>query len=139
MKRPILITIIALLAIISGAMQMLASFGIGVSSVFTGLKTADPGSLEGLKGLQLASVIAFVIGLIAFVYGLGMWRLKKWAWWLAVLFNLGVIVSNAYNYSQAVDQAQKTGILIGLAVCVLMLLFLLSGHVRKAFGFGSQD
>lgn len=139
MKRPILITIIALLAIISGLMEMLSSFGIGVSSIFTGLHSADPKALDGMKALHWGCILVFIIGLFTFLYGLGMWKLKKWAWWLAVLFYVLMIASDVKNYTNTTDQNTKSGILIGLIVCGLLLLFMLSGHVRRAFRIGNQN
>jgi uncharacterized membrane protein (DUF2068 family) len=121
-KRPLGVTIIALIEIIGAIALLLLSFA-AISTSF---------------GISL--VIAAIIRLIV-VWGL--WMLKRWAFWVAVVFealhfcyNLSHLLT---NQSTAIETATgmsvtKGSVLFSLILSLVILVYLFADrHVRAAF------
>ena len=80
MKRPVGITIVSVLAIIGGGIQLLASLGyLG----FTALRTPlILGVVSGMSPAMLlgTGVLSLIIGVLAIAFGIGALSLKSWSW-----------------------------------------------------------
>jgi hypothetical protein len=92
MARPTGITVLAVLFFAAVA------FGIVATVVFP---------------ISIPVVIAF------FAIGCGLWKLKKWAWWGALIVAI----------------ADLANVPFGTIVSIIVIIYLSRGHVRRAFGF----
>jgi lysylphosphatidylglycerol synthetase-like protein (DUF2156 family) len=101
-KTPIGVIILGVLTILSG----LALLGVGailvIAAFFAG---AAGGAVGGLIGaiLGIVGAVFVIFGLIAILSGVGLIRLRPWAWWLtmigAILTFLGSLAAvTAYWY-----------------------------------------
>lgn len=129
MNRPILISIIAIVSIINGIIQIFLALGFGLSSMST---TVQQSVTVSVAGVQLMSAILFITGLFSIIYGLGMWRLRAWSWWLAVIVNLFNLLHQLWfvfngNGSVSIDHW------VSLIVAIVLLAYLNSKHVKSAF------
>lgn len=76
-ERPGCISALSILYWISGAFYVIGAIGTGVLLMMDGGNTA-----------VIGLVSMFCIGLFAFVpigIGIGLWQMKKWAWWVMVV------------------------------------------------------
>lgn len=133
MNRPLLITIIAICSIVYGLFQLLLSIGFGFSSF---LPVVQQSENITVAGVQLMSVILFVTGLFTLIYGLGMWKLKAWSWWLAVLVNVFNILHQLW-FIMGTSAVTNTERYINILVALLILGYLNSRKVKTAFGIGN--
>ncbi len=89
MKRPLGLTIIAWLAVIGGALQILGSLGlVGIGSV--GILIGSTSSIEKivLVGIGMSiwtGVILMAFGAIGLVFGIGALAERSWSWTLGVV------------------------------------------------------
>ncbi len=108
-SRPIGVAILAILVILVGAIFLLgaiALFFIAPLAVFRGLPT-----FFGLAGAVLGAI--FLIFALVFIgVGLGLWHLRSWAWWLAIIVLILAIVGSL-------------GDLAGLVIPLILLIYLL--------------
>jgi|SRR5688572_21741263 hypothetical protein len=127
--RPTGITILAILAGIAGVLGLLgglALFGIGaaIGGAVGGVGGAAFGTIFGL------GLIALSIAYLAFAYGA--WGLKPWAWTLGVASQ---IIGLVLTLLQIVTGNQSiTGAIIGIALNLIILYYLDTPDVRRAFG-----
>jgi hypothetical protein len=147
-QRPIGISILAVLAIITGVLNLLfalALMGVGTFGVTFGILAPPeefvPRSGQPLDrmavlwqalGFMLDALGYFVGAALNLLFGVGAWGLRPWAWWAGLLANalpvLGALLSAA--------QGQQTlnGALWSVLLNLLILGYLLTNGVRRAFG-----
>ncbi len=106
-KRPLGITIIAILLFIQAVIEII--FGI---FVFVGSTIASPAA-----GLLLGW-IPLAIGIISFIVAWGLWTLKPWAYWVTLILEIINIISG------------------GLVSIIIVIYLLVDGNVRRAFRTG---
>jgi uncharacterized membrane protein (DUF2068 family) len=121
-KRPLGVTIIAIIESIGAIALLLVSFA-AISTSF-----------------GISMVIAAIIRLIV-VWGL--WTLKRWAFWVAVVFEALHFCYNLYdlltNHTTAIETATgmsvtKGSVLFSLILSLVILIYLFADrHVRAAF------
>jgi len=123
-KRPLGITIIAILLFIQAIIEII--FGI---FVFVGSTIASPAA-----GLLLGW-IPLAIGIISFIVAWGLWTLKPWAYWVALIVEIINIISNLFNLGQ--PNHSVFGVISGGLVSIIIVIYLLvDGNVRRAFRTG---
>jgi uncharacterized membrane protein (DUF2068 family) len=87
-ERPLGITIISILGFIGAFLTVIG--GIALSSLGTFL-TAMLGPLGALGAL--AGIALIVVGIVQFVISYGLWKMKKWAFYIEmILLALGVVL-----------------------------------------------
>ena len=133
MNRPLLITIFAICAIVYGLFQMLLSFGFELTSFSSSVQQSDTITVGGLR---LMSIILFITGLGTLLYGLGMWKLKAWSWWLAVIINIFNILHQLY-FILGTSGVTNTERYFTVLFALIILGYLNSKHVKSAFGIGN--
>lgn len=123
-KRPLGITIIAILVFIQAVIEII--FGI---VVFVGSTLASPA-----VGLLLGW-IPLAIGIVSFIVAWGLWTLKPWAYWVTLIVEIISIISNLFNLGQ--PNHSLFGIIGGGLVSIIIVIYLLvDGNVRRAFRTG---
>jgi len=115
--RPIGVSILAVLVVIVGVLLVLTGI-LGLLAFVVLL------SIEELKWLAqptlLASLIVLVVGVILSVSGVGLWRLRMWAWTLAVIVLVFALLGQAVGFS-----------LTSFVIELVLLVYLLA--VRQHF------
>jgi hypothetical protein len=99
--RPIGVAILAILVVLIGVFLLIGAIGILVAS---GALAVAGLALFGLVGAVLAAVLG-ILGIIWVAVGLGLWKLRGWAWWLAVIVMLITAVATIANPVAAVPPA----------------------------------
>jgi hypothetical protein len=136
-QRPVLLTVLAILAIIFGALAILGSlalFGLGAVGVASTNTTAATAGGSAI----IVGVLSLVGGALELLFGIGTLLDRAWAWWLGViglslsiLSNLVSIVLGAMNNNLA---GAIAGSIIGLVVAGLILYYLNTAAVKAYFG-----
>jgi lysylphosphatidylglycerol synthetase-like protein (DUF2156 family) len=133
--RPIGVTILAILEILGGLVEL----GIGglllVAAGFIGgiaSQVPEVPNLPGIGGL-IAGIILFIgivvviLGVLALIIAWGLWTGQGWAWTLALIL---AIVSLIFSI------LSLPGGIIGLLIDILILYYLTRPHVKAFFGKG---
>ena len=124
--RPTGITILAVLSAIAGVLSILAGLGL----LAGGAALASVVSVGGL--FTIFGLLAIVIGGLSLAFAYGAWMLLPWAWTLGIASQL---ISIAVTIVQIVLGYQSiTGAIIGIAVSLIILYYLDTPDVRRAFG-----
>jgi hypothetical protein len=116
-KRPLGVTIIAILLFIagvSGILSALAGFGV----------------FGGHKVMIATPILLLIVSLVQMSVASGLWQLLRWAWLTAVVV---VVVTIIVNVIGIFAKVQLPSVIISLVIDVIVLLYLNSGGVRRAF------
>ena len=125
MVRPLGITILGILVVLASVVITL----IGIMGILVGLAFLVPGAPAPAGPLLLGGLTYFVIGLVLGISGMGLLRLRPWAWWLALLATVGYLAYVAYG---VYDDMRPAGPGISLtsaltlAVAVVILVYLVT-------------
>src|SRR5260370_16965013 len=88
-KRPLGITIIAILLFIQAVFEI-------VTGIFSFIGHIITNPLSGL----LVGWIPLVVGILLFILAWGLWTLKPWAYWVTLVLDLVNLVLHFLGYSQ---------------------------------------
>jgi len=127
MSRPVGVTIISILLIISGVVQILVGFEIqGITDFWLEKITAA----AGFSGWS-----AILTGILTLIVSAGLFTLAGWAWLVAVAVMVIRLVSDAY-VGLTVGFTSVTGYvtIASIVLSALVLLYLMRRNVRAAFG-----
>ena len=111
MKRPMGVTIIAILlfvAGVSGILSALAGFGI----------------FGGERPMIAYPILLLLVAVVQMSVATGLWQLLKWAWMTAVVVVLATIVVNVVSIFASV---QLPSIIISIVIDVIVLLYCTAG------------
>lgn len=86
--RPIGVAILAILVVLVGVVLLIPAILLLLLSGFAGLAGLP---LFGLVG-AVAGIVLLIVALIWIGVGLGLWHLRSWAWWLAVIVMVLTII-----------------------------------------------
>ena len=131
MQRPTGITIIAILALISGVLGLCGGcFLLGFGSI------AGPiGALFGggrLGASAFLSGVSWSIGaVISLAAGFGLLSLKPWGWWLGVIGAVWSLASSIWGITQGASWCLA---LPAMLLPAIVLIYLLQPRVRQVFG-----
>ncbi len=134
--RPLGVSIISIILAIQGIFELLlgifailAIFAAGQAISGSGHTTT--GTVVDVLGGTLGG-IAVVVGILTLIFAIGLWTLKRWAFWLTVVIEFVSLVRHALEFTH--PTTSTTNIVLGLIIPVVVLLyFLIDGHVRAAF------
>ena len=116
--RPLGIAILSILIILGGVIVII--LGVAVLAFGGLLGFAFAGAAGAALGAAIGGII-IIVGAVWLVAGLGLWRLRGWAWWLATIV-VGLSLAGS---------AVNGGIGAGLIVTALIFVYLLV--VKKHF------
>ena len=138
--RPLGVTIISIVLSIAGIFELLLGILILVAIFTLGHEIsvhghAVVGSIVDVVGGVLGGVLAgaaLLIGIFSLIFAIGLWRLKRWAFWLTVILEILSIVRHLVEFTHPAHSTPS--IIIGLILPVIILLyFLVDPNVRRAF------
>jgi uncharacterized membrane protein (DUF2068 family) len=126
MKRPVGITVIAILALLSGL------FGLcWPTLVLTGSTFLGP--IFGTVGV-IASIFLIVGPILQIIFAYGAFKLSSWAWYLGLISTGITVVGVIIN---VFDGASIGSALWGSIWSIIIFIYLLNPKVREAFGTAS--
>jgi hypothetical protein len=133
-SRPLGVTIIAILAILSGLGTLLKGLvilglGGGAALLISGVHPVA-GIVVGWFALVIG-IIAIVIGLFTLAFGVGAWTLKPWAWALGVGTQIAAIV---WSVLAIIGPGTIRSQFWHLVIALIILAYLRSPDVKAAFG-----
>ena len=118
-RRPVGVAILAVLVILAGVILTL----LALLTILAGLL------VPLLLGI---GVIALILSLILLAAGFGLWNLRPWAWWLAMIVLVLTIISQLSGVGLAGGfRNLSTGQLVAVVLPILMFIYLLA--VRGTF------
>ncbi len=134
-QRPTGITILAVLALIGGIFGICGGLGGIVGGSFLGGIAASAGASNAtaLGGMVVVySIVALIFAVADLVFGFGAGTLKPWAWMLGmVLFGLNIV----FNLVAVIaGWSSLTSVLISIVIGGVIIYYLLTPDVKKAFG-----
>ena len=126
--RPFGVSLIAILLMIEAILQIIAGLallGISMAGFF-----ATP-YIGAAAAMTVLGIIAVFIGIIQLIVSSGMWTLEKWAWIIAVAV---CWVDVVFDVIGGIIKTQSFGaVFVSLIIPVIVLIYLYSGGVKKAF------
>ena len=143
-KRPVGITIMALLQLTMGALMLLASLGfIALSILTTNQQVRDAIGNDAPKWLVDNATLVFgslallflALGVIAFLIGYGFLKGRSWAWVAGVVFAIVSIFTAFVNplIRGFSDPAWMFDLIVALAVPWLIIIYLNRPSVKTFF------
>lgn len=134
MERPLGVTVLAVLSLVSGAwrvLKALAWFGIGgTAAVVTGMASPVAGALVGGVAV-LFGTLALLTGIFSLVFAYGALTLKPWAWTLGA-WTHGLIL--AWSVLAVLGPGVFSERWIDIAVSGVILYYLMRPEIKQAFG-----
>ena len=125
-KRPLGITIIAILLLISAVIEIIG----GISSV---IGTTPAGTLSDV----LLGWFPLVLGVIELVLAWGLWTLKPWAYWGTLVVEIVIILVHFFGFLGLPRTHSALAVISGGIVSIIIVIYLLvDRHVRRAFQTG---
>ena len=123
MRRPLGITIIAILLFISAVIEILG----GLSSVMGAPPT---GTLSDV----LLGWFPLILGIIELVLAWGLWTLKSWAYWATLIAEIVIILVHFFGFLGLPRTHSVLAVISGGVISILIVLYLLiDRNVRRAF------
>jgi hypothetical protein len=125
-KRPLGITIIAILLFISAVIEIIG----GIFSVIGA-------SLTGTFSDFLLGWFPLAMGIIALVLAWGLWTLKPWAYWGTVVVEIINILIHFFGFLGLPRTHSALAVISGGIVSIIILIYLLVDRdARRAFQTG---
>ncbi len=136
MKRPVGVTILAVIAIIYGIFSLLLALLGLLGSALAASGAVNVASRYSVGTLVYATISDAVLGILYLVFGIGAFQLKGWAWTTGIVALaldvvrqiVGVVIIRGLSASKIV------GASITLVIAALLLWYLFRPTVRAAFG-----
>ena len=125
-KRPLGITIIAILLFISAVIEIIG----GISSV---IGTTPTGTISDV----LLGWFPLVLGVIELVLAWGLWTLKPWAYWGTLGAEILIILIHFFGFLGLPRTHSALAVISGGFVSIIIVIYLLvDRNVRRAFQTG---
>jgi hypothetical protein len=156
--RPIGVTIIAILTIISGILLLLSGVALAALGAFISVNPVDTTTTSSSNiGAQFIGIISAAVGGVLLVIGIGylvmsygLLKGKGWAWTITIiLIIIGIVIqivstsigsvftASLHNASNATSGI--VGSIIGIAINIVILYYLYRPYVRAYFGKATQQ
>jgi len=127
MNRPFGVTVIGILALISGL------FGLcWPILIFTG--SAFLGPIFGTIGV-IAGIFLIIGPLLHLIFAYGAFNLRSWAWYLGLIASGITVIGVVINLIQG---GPFWSTIWGSVLSIIIFIYLLSANVRLAFGVAPQ-
>ena len=134
MERPLGVTILAVVALISGALGVLkglVALGLGgVAASWMATSYPVAGAVVGVLAVTYG-VVALVLACFSLGFGFGAWNLKSWAWTLGVGTEVATLV---WACLIAIGPGTLRGQLWTIVLAGAILYYLTRPDIKSAFG-----
>ena len=130
--RPTGVTILAILAAIGGVLLVFAGL---VATVFGGAIAGTVGGGAGVAvggAVVLLGLVALALGILYLAFAYGAWGLKPWAWTLGIASQILSLVLSLLRI--VAGGSSITSEIISIAIALILLYYLDTPDVRRAFG-----
>jgi hypothetical protein len=140
MKRPVGVTILAVIGIIYGIFSLLlALLGLlGTALLASGLgnlATRASASRYSPGTLVYATISDAVLGILYLAFGIGAFQLKGWAWTAGVVALVLDVIRQLVGFViQGAGSSRIVSASITIVIALLLLWYLFRPNVRAAFG-----
>jgi hypothetical protein len=133
MKRPVGVTILAVIAIIYGIFSLLLAL---LGLLGSALLASGVGNVRYAAGtLAYATISDAVLGILYLAFGIGAFRLKGWAWTTGVVaLVLDVVRQIVGVVIHGFSASNIVGFIITIVIALVVLWYLFRPNVRAAFG-----
>ncbi len=144
-NRPFGVTLLALLALLSGLVYLAASFGLFAAATLADevelLDQLGPDTPQWVADNYIVvflalGFLALTIAVLFFLAMRGLLRGRPWAWTLAVVVTVLSLISNLMSvYTQGLeDPVTFANAAAGFVLALVILAYLYSQRVRRYFG-----
>jgi hypothetical protein len=127
-KRPLGITILAILQVINGLLGLCVPVLVLTGSTIVAM-LGPVGSFVGGTGICIG-ILLFLGPLLHFIVAVGAWYLKKWAWWLGIIATGVDVLGAALNIWNGAGVVHAV---LSVGFSLIVFIYLLTPAVRKAF------
>lgn len=119
MKRPEGVSLVALYFFAMSIPSLIGSCCLLAGAITAGVSVPDFefGALAGITAMVIVLILAFGLGILFFTTGLGLWGMRTWARWLAVVISILSLLAFP----------------IGTIIGALTIWYLFKTEVRAAF------
>jgi uncharacterized membrane protein (DUF2068 family) len=125
-KRPLGITIIAILLFISAVIEIIG-----------GISSATGTTPTGTISVVLLEWFPLILGVIELVLAWGLWTLKPWAYWGTLLVEILIILVHFFGFLGLPRTHSALAVISGGIISIIIVIYLLvDGNVRRAFRTG---
>lgn len=130
--RPIGITLLSLFSFVATGITLLASLSLLFPrGALEPIWKLNPRARADLGAIGLWAVLLFfVVGVTCLMVGIGLWRGKRWGYLLAMV---GLCINALGDLVNALSGREPRAI-VGVAVVVFILTYLLTRRVKLFFG-----
>jgi hypothetical protein len=135
--RPLGITIIAILNIISGIVMIFAGSGLAAaSSLMPTISTIDPNaagqmaiaSLAGGAATAIGAVL-IILGIVSFIVAWGLLKAKGWAWIVTIILSIISLVIGVISLVGG-----NVGSIVNIVIAGVIIYYMYRPHVKAYFG-----
>ena len=141
-QRPLGVTILSILIGLQGLGEILIGIlAVGalmaIGHAFRGHGHTNVATALDILGWILG-ILPLVVGAITLIIAIGLFLLKRWAYWTTVVVSIIFLIRQVYELIQ--PRETYTLVIIGTIIPVVILLYLLlDPHVRRAFRLGGRS
>ncbi len=137
--RPTGVTVMALVAFVSGALDIVAGIeDIGFGGGF--LSDRFGGTLDGI--MMAIGLVLVLIGVLGVATGIGLWTKRDWAWliarlWASICVVVGVVNAALSVLGTTLTSAIVSAVVAGIVpaiVAAVVLWYLYQPNVKAYFG-----
>jgi len=137
-QRPVGLSIVAVLWWISAGLLFLAAIAVLGMAVGAASLLGESGGAAIDIGMLL-SLLIFAVGGLGLAVGVGLWRMRPWAWWVAVILT-GITVFLDFLSIFAVPLlVLSVGSVVLILVHVGPLIYLCTREAREACGVSGGE
>lgn len=123
--RPLGVTIVSILQILTGIIGVVGGLALFLIGGLGALATPL------LLILKLLGVVLLVLGAASFIMAYGLWKGKRWAWLISLIFTVVWIVVETIGLIRG-----SISNIISIALNSFMLFYLTRSHVKAFFNGG---
>jgi hypothetical protein len=145
MRRPTIISVLAIAILVSAVFRFIISFlDMAIGSYLSSM-AMSPGYIEPAYRAEVDAIgdLGFWIGLFGMVVAVvmlisvrGLWTLKGWGWWLAVVV---LSIALLLNLIPMIQGIMTMRLMIQTVFDTAFLAYLMTPRVRRTFSAASTD
>ncbi|MFL5727831.1 MAG: hypothetical protein ACJ77F_16000 [Chloroflexota bacterium] len=126
MSRPLGITVIAIILTFSGLFRLLIGLEAAGITHF--------GLAPAMESAELLAVNASIAGVLTLIAAFGLFSLRSWAWYFAVIVMVIRVISNGFGLASYALSSVPGGVtVLDVVVSVAILWYLFRPQVKTAF------